>query len=58
MLVTSEPAASVFHLFGNNSAQFKPRAELNLIVKHTPLEQYCQLITVCSYCSDKLFYCT
>lgn len=58
MLVKSEPATSSFHLFGNNSAQVKPRAESDLIVKHTPLVQYCQLITVCSYCSDKLFYCT
>lgn len=58
MLVESEPAASVFHLFGNSSAQFKPRAESNLTVKHTPLAQYCRLIKVCSSCSDKFFYCT
>lgn len=58
VLVKREPATSVFRLFGNNCAQFKPWAESNLTVKHTPLAQYCRLIKVRSYCSDKLFYRT
>lgn len=55
VLAKSELAASVFHLFRNNSAQLKPWAESNLTVEHTPLAQYCRLIKVCSYCSDKLY---